>query len=222
MKDGVKLNKESIKYGEYKLDFIRTNYVHGGTAILAFTDDGEYFTDISINLTSYGYYPNEDHIYLNHDLDEKLEALFRKHFVEETTDFHAGGWVLFELVRLKPELFETENDSEMNVFDKFVKHITRDDVDLIDKLDNMVDCEITGELAEYISENPRVFCAVENFVLRHVKEYEDFIVSETESLWEQELIESKNDFASGLYNCDDIYVRAILHSVGVKWLPTRL
>ncbi len=110
----------------------------------------------------------------------------------------------------------------MKTFQDFVQAITKDDVDLIDKLDNMSGSEITGELAKFINNNNELYSKIEDFVIEHLAEYEDFIVSETEDLYEQELINEPDDYASGLYNCDEIYVRAILNAIGVLWIPERL
>lgn len=110
----------------------------------------------------------------------------------------------------------------VKTFKKFANNLTSDDIDLIDKLDNMDGCEITGELAEMIKGHKPLFVTIEEYIKMHINEYEDFIVEETESLYEQELIQDEYDFASGLYNCDEIYVRAILKALGILWLPQRL
>lgn len=110
----------------------------------------------------------------------------------------------------------------MKTFEEFVRNITRDDVDLIDKLDNMCGNEITCELAKFINKNKELYSKIEDFVIEHVAEYEEFIVIETEGLYEQELIDEEDDYVSGLYNCDEIYIRAILNVLGIMWLPDRL
>ena len=110
----------------------------------------------------------------------------------------------------------------MKTFQEFVENITREDVDLIDKLSNMCDCEITEDLMNFIHKNPDLYSKIEDFVIEHVNEYEEFITIETEGLYEQELIEDEDDYSSGLYNCDEIYIRAILNTLGIMWLPDRL
>ena len=101
-----RLNENPIKYGDYELYFIKTKYVYGGTAIVAMTEDEETYAYISINLSSYDEIPPEDCIFLNHDLSDDFEELFREHFVEETVKYCQGGFVLFECVRLKKELMK--------------------------------------------------------------------------------------------------------------------
>jgi hypothetical protein len=108
----------------------------------------------------------------------------------------------------------------MKTFKEFVANITKDDVDLYNKLDNMVGSEITSELADFVISTPDVYERVERCVMLWADEYEDFIVSETEKLYEQELIESEDDYASGLYNCDAVYMRAILYTLGCLWIPS--
>ena len=110
----------------------------------------------------------------------------------------------------------------MKTFKEFVTNITKEDVDLINKLDNMCDSEITGNLMNFIRKNPDLYSKIEDFVIEHVAEYEEFIVIETEGLYDEELIDEADDYASGLYNCDEIYIRAILKVLGIMWLPERL
>lgn len=107
-------------------------------------------------------------------------------------------------------------------FKEFVQNITKEDVDLINKLDNMCGSEINDELFEELSNDKEKFSAIEQFVMEHVEEYEDFIVDETKSLYEQEFIDEEDDYTGGLYNCDEIYMRAILNALGVLWLPNKL
>lgn len=110
----------------------------------------------------------------------------------------------------------------MKTFENFVNNITRDDVDLINKLDNMCGCEINSELYEFIRNDSELCTKIEDFVIKHVVEYEGFIIDETESLYEQEFIVRLDDYSGGLYNCDEIYMRAILNAIGVLWLPSKL
>ena len=110
----------------------------------------------------------------------------------------------------------------MKTFKEFVENITREDVDLIDKLSNMCDNEITENLMNFIHKNPELYSQIEDFVIEHVAEYEEFITIETEGLYVEELIDAEDDYSSGLYNCDEIYIRAILKTLGIMWLPERL
>lgn len=64
-------------------------------------------------------------------------------------------------------------------------------VDLVDKLENMYESEITDEVYEYIDNNKEIFNAIEKEVIRMIPEY-DF----------------ENDVE--LYDCDEIYMRAII------------
>lgn len=44
------------------------------------------------------------------------------------------------------------------------------------------------------------------------------VVSETQSLYNQQLTDSNEDWDWGLYNCDEIYVRAIAAALGFLWM----
>jgi hypothetical protein len=48
------------------------------------------------------------------------------------------------------------------------------------------------------------------------KGYISFIVSETQNLYEQGLIDKANDFSSGLYNCDEVYLYAISDALDIN------
>lgn len=104
MKDMQKLNEKPIQFENENLYFIKTDYVYGGTAIVAMTEDEELYDYVSINLSEYGKIPNEDCIYLNHNLTDEFVEMFKEHFVEATVDYCVGGWVLFECVKLKKGL----------------------------------------------------------------------------------------------------------------------
>ncbi|WP_346938119.1 hypothetical protein [uncultured Clostridium sp.] len=64
-------------------------------------------------------------------------------------------------------------------------------VDLVDKLENMYESEITEGVYEYIGNNKEIFNAIEKGVVDMIPEY-DF----------------ENDIE--LYDCDEIYMRAII------------
>lgn len=65
------------------------------------------------------------------------------------------------------------------------------DVDLVDKLENMYENEITDGVYEYINNNKELFNEIEKEVFEMIFEY-DF----------------EDDVE--LYNCDEIYMRAII------------
>lgn len=110
----------------------------------------------------------------------------------------------------------------MKTFKKFVNDLTVDDIDLINKLSNMCDSEIDDELYEILSKDSNLQNKIEDFVMKYINEYEDFIIKETQYLFDIECIDDVHDYSSGLYNCDELYMRAILNSIGVLWLPERL
>lgn len=100
----MKLNDKPIRFENENLCFIKTNYVYGGTAIIAMTEDEVPYAYVSVNLSEYGTIPNEDCIYLDHNLSDEFVEMFKENFVEETVGYCQGGWVLFECVRLKKGL----------------------------------------------------------------------------------------------------------------------
>lgn len=103
---------------------------------------------------------------------------------------------------------------------EWINNITSEDIDLIDKLENMCNNEINEELFDLIDSNTnKYYPRIEKYIKEHIGYYVDFIVTETQSLYNQDLINHHEDWSSGLYNCDQIYVRAISYALGILWLP---
>lgn len=102
----------------------------------------------------------------------------------------------------------------MNI-DDFIYNLTEADVDLVNKLDNLVGhCQINDEDFKLAS-NEGNFKEICEFVIEVLQNgdkvsegYIDFIVDETRYLYEAGFCE-ENDFSSGLYNCDGLYLYAI-------------
>lgn len=112
-----------------------------------------------------------------------------------------------------------KSESKNTSFEAWAKNLTSDDIDVIDKLENMCENEINEELVELINKNKfKYYPRIEQYVKEHVNQYKSFIVDETCSLFEDEIIDSMEDWSSGLYNCDEIYVRAVADALGFLWL----
>ena len=105
--------------------------------------------------------------------------------------------------------------------ENFLKNLKKEDIDLTNKLDNLSGNEISEELKEKISENSLLYKRVEDEVLKIAPFYKEAIEEETEKLMEMNII-SENDYSSGLYNCDAIYVSAIIRSIGIDASSLRL
>ena len=74
-------------------------------------------------------------------------------------------------------------------------------------------------MVELINQREHIYYPrIEIYIKEHLAHYKDFIVNETKSLHNQELIDSEENYSSGLYNCDEIYVRAIADALGFMWL----
>lgn len=96
---------------------------------------------------------------------------------------------------------------------EFLLNLTDDDIDLIDKLDNMCGSEIDEELYDRLSEDEDIkneICDnVRYLVKEDLDEIADFVLEETKCLYEEELIDSEDDYSAGLYNMDGLYSTAI-------------
>ena len=107
----------------------------------------------------------------------------------------------------------------MRTIEEFIENLSNEDIDLIDKLDNLCGHGQISDTVYRLANEERIFEIIESYVREILiddigdtelaEEYIDFIVEETQKLYEEELIPNKDDFSSGLYNCDDIYLYSI-------------
>ena len=113
----------------------------------------------------------------------------------------------------------------MRTIEDFIENLSNDDIDLIDKLCNLNEAgQISDEVYELCQEKD-TFEIIEHYIKEILRddigytelaeEYIDFIVAETESLYEQGLIDETDDFTGGLYNCDDLYLYAISDALDI-------
>lgn len=109
----------------------------------------------------------------------------------------------------------TNNKTDIDIF---FEDLIFTDIDLCDKLSNMSENEITEELAEYIMNDYDLQTKIEENVTELAPRFKDFIVDEAESLFAQDLTENL-DYTSGLYNCDELYVLAIMKAIGFITIP---
>lgn len=107
----------------------------------------------------------------------------------------------------------------MRTIEKFIYNLDSSDIHLVDKLDNLCG---HGQISEDVCEMARyydTFLDIQDYIkeilqddignTKLAEKYIKFIVDETESLYEQGLIDEPDDFTGGLYNCDDLYLYAI-------------
>ena len=106
----------------------------------------------------------------------------------------------------------------MKDIEDFINKLTNDDIDLIDKLENLYGHGQITESDYKLALEKDNFETIEHYVREILQddigdtelaeEYINFIIEETENLYEQGLCK-KDDFTAGLYNCDDLYLYAI-------------
>ena len=107
----------------------------------------------------------------------------------------------------------------MRTIEEFIKNLTSDDIDLIDKLDNLYGHGQISETVYDLASEERTFDIIEHYIDEILsddigdpelaEEYIEFIIEETENLYEQGFIDEADDFTGGLYNCDSLYLYAI-------------
>lgn len=113
----------------------------------------------------------------------------------------------------------------MRTIEEFIDNLSNDDIDLIDKLDNLHGHgQISDEVYKLASEKDN-FETIEHYIREILQDdignsglaeaYIDFITEETENLYEQEVIDKVDDFTGGLYNCDELYLYAIADALDI-------
>lgn len=96
--------------------------------------------------------------------------------------------------------------------------LTKDDIDLIDKLDNMHESEISEEIYEKCNE-PEFFSKIEEEVWNLMKDPEEKFHNSDfyEGLeGEYEAADEHDLWSARLYNCDLIYMVAIANVLGLQ------
>ena len=113
----------------------------------------------------------------------------------------------------------------MKTIIEFINDLSSNDIDLVDKLDNLHGHGQISDTVYKLCQDEETFDIIEHYVREILqddigdtelaKEYINFIIEETENLYEQELINEPDDFASGLYNCDDLFLYAIADALDI-------
>lgn len=99
----------------------------------------------------------------------------------------------------------------------FIKNLDSNDIDLVDKLDNLSGsgdisedvCELAEEHMKDIENHIKAILQNQTDEPELTERYIQFIEEETSDLYEQGLINEADDYTGGLYNCDGLYLRAI-------------
>ena len=99
----------------------------------------------------------------------------------------------------------------LDSFKEFAVNLNEDDIDWDNKLDNLSD-ELTLEDYEKLNRPSFDRSSIYQYIKKHIKKYTADIVSNTILINQQ--VGSyennyENDLASGLYNCDILYLKAI-------------
>ena len=107
----------------------------------------------------------------------------------------------------------------MRTIEEFIENLSKEDIDLADKLDNLYGHGQISETVYICASRTRTFDIIESYIeeiliddigdTELAEKYISFIVEETQRLYEEELIDEADDFTAGLYNCDDVYLYAI-------------
>ena len=113
----------------------------------------------------------------------------------------------------------------MKTIEEFIDNLTSEDVDLYNKLDNLCGhAQITDTIYkmasvqtyfEYIEDNVIEILQDSFNCSKRTEKYIAFIKEETQNLFEQKLIKEPDDFTSGLYNCDNLYLYAISRALDI-------
>ncbi len=98
------------------------------------------------------------------------------------------------------------------------KYITYEDIDLVDKLDNMLDCEIAEEIYNKCQDNV-IFKKIEEKIWELINNkdskfaYTDFYEGLAK---EYEAVDEYDMWSACLYNCDLLYMTAIAYVLNLE------
>ena len=105
----------------------------------------------------------------------------------------------------------------------FIADLNTDNIDLFDKLENLCEQGLISDTVYDLSLQEYNFPIIEHYIKellhdnmgnsRLVEDWIHFIKAETKRLFDQEEIYIFDDFASGLFNCDDVYLYAIAETL---------
>ena len=105
----------------------------------------------------------------------------------------------------------------MKTIIEFINDLSSNDIDLYNKLDNLCGHGQISDTVYKLCQDEETFDIIEHYVREILQddigdtelaeEYINFIIEETENLYEQELINEPDDFASGSSDVLDSYPR---------------
>ena len=102
--------------------------------------------------------------------------------------------------------------------DEFINNISAEDIDYLDKMDNLcVGLQISGELYEVLVNNKKLESKIIQFVIDNVYAYEQTLRENMDDFakWYEEDELENYDYRDALYNCDEIFLQAIIYAVGI-------
>lgn len=96
-------------------------------------------------------------------------------------------------------------------FKLWIKTLSSEEINLVDKLKNLRDNEIIGKkiYRSLMKNKEDSFPAMEAYIKNHTDDYRWFIMNETERLFDEGVADWPQDWQAGLYNCDMLYMNAI-------------
>lgn len=105
---------------------------------------------------------------------------------------------------------------------KFLLKLSDEDIDLENKLDNMEGCEICNRvLYKFLTSDSEIQELIRARLKWKAKLFTDtiaeFVLDETEKLFSDGVISSDDDYASGFYNMDKLYVTAIKEVLNLEY-----
>ena len=102
--------------------------------------------------------------------------------------------------------------------DEFINNISAEDIDYLDKMDNLCGgSQISGELYEVLANNKELESKIIQFVIDNVYAYEQTLRENMDDFakWYDEDELENYDYRDALYNCDEIFLQAIIYAVGI-------
>ena len=102
--------------------------------------------------------------------------------------------------------------------DEFINNISEEDIDYLDKMDNLCGhCQISAELYDVLANNKELESKIVQYVIDNIYAYQQELEDNMEDFakWFDKDELKKYDYRDALYNCDEIFLQAIIYAVGI-------
>lgn len=205
----AEIENDEDRISDYISDF--TGYCHKGFQIETIKYYYEIFLDFSLD------FDTKELVLVGTngemDFSSEDEAIIdaKKYIKEHLIEEYKRPFKDFE-IKVVPSF-----DINLIYLDNWCKNLSSEDIYLkikLSKLSNIRGFKFDEDFIDFINSNKtKYYPKIETYIMNNISKYKEFILKATYDLYKNNLIKSKTDWAAGLYNYDEIYIKAIINSI---------